>query len=249
VNPAFNNLIPRSDLPDSYESSSLQSMREPGSLLNSWKRNQAVRIRGERLTSSVSQLQRRMSHLAIPNQSLSNYHPFKIYQLPIFFRTAATDVSKAWRTFRVRSGLILTTNANGVLPDGTDLIQTPHDEVFVTSKSGVTLSNNYNVAAPNATDIQVPASMATYWFWIEIRTDGTAVIRYGNDPTVSTYSDGEGNTTWTSTNPWTAFPTIDGNHIPVGYVDTLTGVDFTTAYVRQYLISDIISGSGSCPFG
>lgn len=149
-------------------------------------------------------------------------HPFKLYQLPSVLRVTP-DPANDWLAFRVRAGRVLESDATGT--DGSD--SNPDDEGFL------------NTAA----DIYVPSNTLKFWFWLEIATGDTttAVVRYGSDPTASSYTDGgHPSLNWTTTVPWTTFPKFDAPHLPIGWVDTQTNLSSNTAVVRQLLRTDVL---------
>jgi hypothetical protein len=119
-----------------------------------------------------------------------------------------------WRKFRVRAGRVFENEATGT--DGAD--ENPDAETY-----------------PTMTDIEVPDLALEYWFWLEV-SDAGAVVRHAEDPTVSDPVD--------NPNPWTTFPTLDGEHIPIGFVDTDTYSTEKRAVVRQLLRTDVISAGG-----
>jgi hypothetical protein len=246
----FASYVPNGQVYSPGETSKLSSQLNRDSIAHYHKHIRSAANRATQVTRSVSNTLQKAQGLGqwLPDLGM---HPFKIYQLPQKYRASANVPPNPWRTFRVRNGLLLTGTATGITPTGTDMVDQPYDNVFITKKDGTRLSNNWNVAAPNSIDIEVPDNLSTFWFWIELSSDGlTAVIRYGNDPTVSSYSDGV-NVTWISTNPWSNYPNLDSAHIPLGFVDTLSGHSKKTAFVRQYWRTDILSGAGGepCPMG
>ena len=57
----FNNLIPRSGLPNRHESSAMRSMRDGDSIPNQWKKNQATSDRTSQIVRSLSVVQRQVN--------------------------------------------------------------------------------------------------------------------------------------------------------------------------------------------
>lgn len=145
---------------------------------------------------------------------LADLHPFKIYNLPSVLRTTPAPETD-WLLFRVRAGRVMSTNALNT--DGAD--SDPDVEDF-----------------PDVTDVEVPSGTASFWFWLEI--NGTVpTVRWGPTPTASSFS---GTPAWTSTNPWTSFPTVDSAHVPIGWVDSQTDAANKVAHVRQILRTDLL---------
>jgi hypothetical protein len=246
----FVSYVPNGNLYSPGETSKLSSQLNRDSIAHYHRHIRTAANRASQVTRAVSSTLQHVQGLGqwLPDLGM---HPFKIYKLPQKFRASANVPPNPWRTFRVRSGIILTSTATGIKPSGTDQVDQPYENVFVTDKTGARLSNDWNSTVPNATDIEVPDNTVTYWFWIEISSDGlTAVIRYGANPTVASYDDGT-NVAWISTNPWSDFPNLDSTHIPLGFVDTLSGHSKKTAFVRQYWRTDILAGAGGepCPLG
>ena len=170
-------------------------------------------------SSGLAALQSQVSNLKLVSRALDSLHPFKLYQLPDVLRITP-DPDTDWRKFIVRAGRVLGADATG-----TDAVNAdPDSETYPTSP----------------TEITVPEDTAAFWFWIEIN-GSTPTVRYGPTPSASSYS-----SDWTSTNPWTAAPVPDSQHIPIGWVDTHTEAASHNAIVRQLLRQDIISvGSGT----
>ena len=163
-------------------------------------------------------------------------HPFKIYQPPWEF-VEGTVWATFWRTFRVRAGRVMETDATGT-DAATDAVPNADPDALYYPTGSV--------------DIIIPAATAKFWFWLEIDTSGsatTAVVRYGPDPTVSSYTDGV-NPAWSSSNEWDASPVPDADHVPIGWVDTNTNAAELRAVVRQLLRADVVQvGSGGlCPY-
>ena len=222
------------------------SPRESTSLQKLWKMA-AVYGEGQSATSrALVEHQNKISSIRIFTPH-SDVHPFKIYQLPDALRQIngiTLNATKDWRTFRVRAGVILTTDARGVLPDKTDKVGFPYDEIYLNQVSGSSIGPVQEIVVPDAT--------AVFYFWIEVTISGstmTAVVRWHTDPTQTSYTDASNpSCNWTSTNAWTGFPTPDGNHIIIGFVNTSTITK--VAIVRQFLTTDVLNFAGvECPLG
>jgi hypothetical protein len=161
------------------------------------------------------------------------FFPFRLYQIPQVYRDTAPYPPEDWRTWVVRGGRVLELD----VVDGTDGITNPDREIYPDSSSDV--------------EIVVPINSGPFWFWLEIGTDDdgntTAVVRYGPDPTVTTYTDPVfADQDWTTTNPWTSFERPDGDHIPIGTIDTNTEAAISLPLRRQYLRTDLVFLGGTC---
>lgn len=175
---------------------------------------------------------------ARPRDAIPEFlHPFKIYQPP-WELVDGVDWSTFWRTFRIRAGRVMESDATGT-DAATDSVPNGDPDALYYPSGTV--------------DIRVPAATAIFWFWLEISVDGggntSAVVRYGIDPTADHYTPGGGDPTpgWTSTNPWAAVPISDDAHVPIGTVDTNTHANELRAAVRQLLRSDWIRNTGLYP--
>ena len=131
----------------------------------------------------------------------------------------APDFSKNWRTFRVRSGLVLTSIVTtGSMVMGTDLSVYPQLNIIPPFSTGI--------------DVTIPVNTPKYWFWINNQMP-TASLAYGANPITPDYG-----------SAWSSFPTASANSIPIGYVDTLTSSSFNMALVNQYLTTNIFAAGG-----
>ncbi len=183
---------------------------------------------------AATDLQARVEAASDKMDAAGDFFPFRIYQ--VF--SQPLDPPHDWRRYKVRAGRVKETVASGT--DSTDSNPDAEDLLY------------YDPAHPNY--ITVADSTPQFWFWLEIGADGsgntTAAVRFGPDPTVSTYSDGT--TSWTSTNPWSGFPVPDSAHAPIGWVDTQTKHADKIAIVRQLLRNDLVftgGGGTECPYG
>ena len=169
--------------------------------------------------------------------------PFKIYQRPWGLWSEDEDFSKLWRTYRVRAGRVMETDATGTDADSDPVCNADPDALY------------YPLVAP---EILVPTATAKFWFWLELGFDeegSTTVVRYGPDPTAESYTpseDGDTTAAWGPTdNPWTAAPVPNSTHIPIGWVDTSTDGSIMKAWARQLLRADVVQvgggGGGTCP--
>lgn len=250
MNPSFNNPIPRGHLPNNREASRLQSPRESGGLFRSWQRAQDSRDRADSVTSAISQLQRQVSRLAQPNQSLSGLHPFKIYQFPSYLRNFhPTD---EWQRVKIRFGGVVQDayeNTSGLwtgigsIPLGCDnqgsypafastTFSSPFDEQFLCPNE--TQPNDKTSIASNWHEAVIPNDGKIYAIWISmcgnamgLGSAGTPVICYGTSPTGCTemYTGTTVNDpwpTWTSTG--SGMVTNDPYHFLIGYAQASNGV-------------------------
>lgn len=82
---------------------------------------------------------------------LATYHPFKIYQVPTVLRFAPNPATD-WRKIRVRSGLLIFDDFDGITPDGTDDAALPDTE---------------DIPADLADEITAPEDTAKFYLWID----------------------------------------------------------------------------------
>lgn len=159
------------------------------------------------------------------------FHPFRLYQTQRPYRSNP-DPETDWRTFRIRSGYVMGTDAIGtddLLPDTDDPTET--ETAYI-----------------------LPDSSTPFWFWLEIIKDDdtgayTATVRYSATPTESTHTDGL-NDNWTTDTHWETYPVPDAQHIPIAKV--ILNPDTHTATIRQYLRTDLLTlgaGTTECPAG
>lgn len=257
--------LPRAGLPIARQTSPLAPVRESSSPSHLWSQVRDANDRAHQLTNMMGQVIRQASRHPRVASATSGFHPFKIYTWSEFWpnsetafesmKTNPTLSPKWWRTFRIRNGMVFTSTAEGYEVDGTDQIEQPYDEIFLFRNDGTRITN--------VQEYVVPDNLSRFYFWVEIYTDDAgddqAIVRYGNDPSVSDYpdsssdKDSEGNPSWNSTNPWTDWPTPDGNHIIIGWVDTQSRRNELFALPRQVQTTDILSSGGSagtpCPMG
>jgi hypothetical protein len=266
------NFIPRTPQRFVRETSFLASPLNFDSRAHNWKQLEASLRRNQALTDQSSQIRQQLGAMANAPGVTSGFHPFKIYPPSPFWPNSASYAKMGsvktppyiWRTVRVRNGRVCTTHAKGIDVDGTDQVDLPYDENFLFEKNGVT----------PITDVQeyvINENLEFFYFWVEIYTDGPdtlAVLRYGPDPTVSSYTDPDGhNPAWDptpSTNPWTNWDTPDSTHFLIGWCDTksqgtpqlnpATGkmVNNHLMLIRQLLVTDILVsavGNVDCPYG
>lgn len=230
-------------MPIPHALSPLASPRESNSLFKLWqhtaKVSQSARTHGRALTEH----QNKLSAIQSPRIHSYGMHPFKIYQLPAALRIingVTLDPTKDWRTFRVRAGVVLSGDATGILPDKTDKVGFPYDDIFLHQVDGTVIGAVQEIIVPDSTDF--------FYFWVETTGGGstmTAVVRWHTDPTQTSYTDAVNpSCNWTSTNAWASFPSPDSEHIIIGFVNTSSSPG-QRAYVRQDLTTDIGSSGGS----
>jgi hypothetical protein len=232
-----------------------------------WKAVRDNSIRGEKLTNSLSVLQRGIDAINRKHQAFSEFHPFMIYPPSNFWPNSVSAWSSdspesyQWRTFRVRNGLVLTTTVLGLPIEGssplqygvkgTDYADLPYNEAWLYRADQTTFIDDIQ-------EYVVNENKAIFLFWVEVYSkDGStyAILRYGvhpDDPPADHYADPDHhNPSWTSTNPWTTYPAPDATHFVIGMVDSIT-LD-GQCIVRQFQVTDIMSsGAGGnipCPYG
>ena len=207
-----------------------RSLKSFESGARNWQRINEVSGTAAEARNHASQLRCRDARAGMDAAEI--LHPFKIYQRPWELIETDEDFSVFWRTFRVRAGRVMEVDATGT-DAGTDAIPNADPDALY-----------YPTTAP---EIRVPEATAQFWFWLEVGT-GSAVVRYGPDPTAASYTPAGGDPTasWTSTNAWSSAPTPDRAHIPIGWVDTNTNAATLQATIRQLLRGDVeqVGGSG-----
>lgn len=146
-------------------------------------------------------------------------HPFKIYRLPRIYQDAGDE--DAWHTVRVRAGRYLDADVSGT--DGYD--EDPDEMHYPLD------------VVPDLVDIVVPLATEKYYFWIELAVDGVPndppLIRHGLDP---------------AANGWDGWPTLDADHVLIGWVDTTTFADTHRLRVRQLLRADVLMAGEECDY-
>jgi len=126
------------------------------------------------------------------------------------------DPSSDWLKICVRAGRVLWFDATGTDGQNDD----PDSETFPVS-SGVGVG-----------EITCTSNVPKFWIWLEIDFGApSAVVKSGSDPT---------------TNGWTAFPMIDANHLPIGFIDTQTNLASKILVIRQLLRADVIQIGSIC---
>lgn len=246
---------PRPSVARAREVSYLASPLNFDSRAHLWKQVGEVQRRGKSLNDQSALLTRQLQALLRHAPGVaSGFHPFKIYPPSVSWfnspgGTQEGTNGKLWRTWRVRNGLVCTTHAKGIDVDGTDKVDLPYDQMCMFQKDGTTA----------ITDIQeyvVNTGLEFFYFWVEVYTSSGvdhAVLRYGPDPTVATYTDPDSiNPTWTSTNPWTNWDTPDSSHFLIGFADTMSQASRKVCLIRQILVTDILVsavGNTNCPYG
>jgi len=78
---------------------------------------------------------------------------------------------------------------------------------------------------PTTTPVTVPAATAKYFFWIEYDGAGGVQVKHSAAPASST---------------WTGYPSMDENHVPIGFVDTQTYAADERLFIRQIVRADIL---------
>lgn len=84
--------------------------------------------------------------------------PFRLYPCPVAYRQ---NDGADWRRFRVRAGEILLLETDGILPDNTDGVEIPDEEVIPDSMA----------------DVVIADGVPFHWFWIEISEgEGSSIV-------------------------------------------------------------------------
>lgn len=229
---AFNNPVPRNTLPFSHEQSRLASLRESNSVLKTWKKTQASNARADMLTSLIAQLQRQIARVPTNQQSLSNLHPFKLYQFPTWMRRFhPTDEH---RRLKVRFGGISFRGTggdygmeipkgcdyDGAYPDPSSTFWGPDAESYISSTE--IPPNDSTAISSSWHEIIVPDDGTEITIWISLcgAAQGTAptgdqeasFIFYGTSATGCT-SLWDGNV---GNDVWPAFGYDDPYHFVIG---------------------------------
>ena len=211
--------------PIQHEWSQYHTQRDSHSPLKQWKDSSGYAQQINALTQIVVSLGKSLSKIKQPVAASFDFHPFKIYNVPDIFRptvaTGSFNPTDNWRTFRVRNGEVLTKTITSGSVYGTDATQ------YVDS----------NIFPLNSFDTLVPTGSSRYYFWIETLDTaapptGSYVIQSGIDPSQVGLQ-----------NKWSNWPSASANHLPIGYVDTLSSGSINQAFVRQYIRSDILSNA------
>ncbi len=161
--------------------------------------------------------------------------PFRIYSFPSAWRVAPAPTTD-WLKFRIALGYY-----NNIVPSGCDrtdaapgasgYVPCGPDSDTIPSESGTDFTGTEYVLA---------SGQGKIYFWIDASTPTAPVIKYGYPGMAVSGNGGD-----PVTLGWTAFPTPDSQHIPIGWVDTSTDAATYTAHIRQILRSDNPSAGGS----
>jgi hypothetical protein len=180
----------------------------------------------------VINLRHQVTALQEPALDAAFMFPFRIYSFPICWR-AAGNYTTDWLKFRVHAGRYM-----GVIVTGTDCADVdPGGTNYPTAMADADAPPKES----DVTDIAIPAGTQQFWFWIDVSNAAIPVIKYGF--TGSSAGAGAGGDPVLQ--GWTTFPTADGSHAPVGWVDVLTHATDSSAIIRQLIRTDVIAGGGS----
>lgn len=229
----FNNPIPRGNLTQSFEQSSLQSPRESGSVFRGWKRMQQTRNRDQQITQALGSLYRQTSRDIRPAQAFSPLFPFAVYQFPNQLRNfIPTNASKR---FKVRGGALAPFNSGFAAMAGTDGSVYPIVQTY--------LSGTIEIPPDDATlisdtwhEVVVPQDGNTYYFWSSLclnTEDATQGVVFGKLNT-SGLSMQSGNII---NDPWPTFPNNDPYHTVIAQISSEPGQVYT---IEQFVKDNII---------
>ena len=203
--------VPRGFQPHTGEISGLTGPRESGGLNRMWSRVSDQRNRAGATTNNGSLFQTQINRKGQKfNNIPSRLHPFRIYQVPYVFQVTNINDPTQWRQFRVRTGYVYPQGAAPFIPTGTDAVLNPDIETYLDKPTTAAASQ---FTADN--------NVLQYWVWIDV---ADKVIRHSASP---------------ARLGWTAFPSADAAHIPIGFIDTQTFNAQGIANVRQLVRSDI----------
>lgn len=141
----------------------------------------------------------------------SGQFPFRIYT-PLVGPTDPEDEADPWwRTVLVRCGYYGHLKVTSGT-DGVDFPDTDPVPALAPEPGGLT-------------PVVVPAGTLQYFFWIQYEPGtGTVEVRHSADP---------------AANGWSAYPSMDAEHVPIGFVDTLTLAAQQRIKVRQIGRTDV----------
>lgn len=165
--------------------------------------------------------------------------PFQIYSFPTVWRATSAPTTD-WLKFRIHGGIY-----NGVVVTGTDGTDTaaPGASNYVPGGPDAQVMFSESGGDFTGTEYTLPTGQSQVYFWIDASSP-TPAVKWGY--TGSTTS-GLGGTP--SSQGWTAFPTPDAQHIPIGWVDTNTDAATYWAHVRQLLRQDNPASGGGATVG
>jgi len=94
------------------------------------------------------------------------YHPFKVYKSPVANSTAG---EAAWRTFRVRGGVVIGSRIAPVVATLTDGVDDPWSKVVPPFNEDI--------------EIEVASDVAEYFIWLEVHEElATAIVNHSATP-------------------------------------------------------------------
>jgi hypothetical protein len=163
------------------------------------------------------------------------FYPFKIYSFPSSSR-ATPAITSDWLKFRIHGGFyqgVAVTGTDGVdaaAPGTTNYVPGGPDAQMFPSESGTDFSG-YEYA--------LDSGQTQIYFWIDATVPTAPVINFGYPGMTVSGNGGD-----PVTLGWTAFPTPDANHIPIGWVDTSTDSATYWAHIRQLVRNDLTAGGG-----
>lgn len=220
----FSTPIYRRRQPISYESSYLQSPREPSSILKDWQRIQSASTEAERMNDGVSQLYRTFSKVTRPQQALSPLFPFAVYQFPLALRAFIPDNYNL--RFKVRGGGLLPFNFGlGGAVAGTDGSVTPDAQSYLMATTQVPPSDSTLISA-SWNEVVVPQDGNFYYFWLSqcLNTETSSIgIVFGNNNSTG-LSMQSGNVV---NDPWPTFPDNDPYHTAIAQISAEPGQPYT----------------------
>jgi len=241
VNPIF-----RPSLPDHNEVSRQRAYtgRESDATGKMWRKAREGRNQDYGSRQSLAQVQRQLNRLRKRGWednvtgAAANYHPFKIYLSPPDLN-ATSGVDSAWRTFRVRNGLV---NLKKVIHD--DAVVYPWGTVVSPFNGPITETGTPQTILDNpySCDFLLPSGKPYVFAWIDL-TGLAKLHETTGDAGVPSYgvffSDKPPAPGWTHEIGWD-----DGLHILLGWVDT-TDVVNKVSRVRQIVDEDITTNSST----
>lgn len=169
----------------------------------------------------------RLDHVARALAFSLHLHPFKIYQLPLGFRTTP-DPTTDWRKYRVRGGSVFLDDAIGYPATNTDGHNLDVDS------SSVSEDDCTDILIPNITAWSLETSLYYFWLEIEFASDTWSVtLRSGSDPATLNET--------SNPKPWTTFPASDPHRILIGLLSwqDQAAVNSHLPDVRQFVRTDL----------
>jgi hypothetical protein len=189
--------IPRSGLHTPTEVSALVSPRDAISPAHNWKAIADAARRASALTDQASVLSAKASRPKLTSDADYGLHQWRVYNFPIDYRAIMDpdfDLTKNWRTFRVRCGLCYLADNNLAA----NITYNPLSPVSVIGTDGIgglsSVTQQFNAGAsdnslfqlnsgtpqPDIAEFEI-ADAAYSYIWLELNEDLTVEVKCGSD--------------------------------------------------------------------